>query len=97
MSTSVGSITSEHSHIPTETTAQEEEQEISLPTETAPVFEQRKPKPVSKILFGEMPANPKYLELQLYVHDPNYDKIMIGTETKGVNIKFLFIEQKLYK
>lgn len=44
--------------------------------------EQRKAKPITRLLFGGIPADPEELGLQIYAHDPriyaNFDKIMTG-------------------
>lgn len=65
--------------------------------ETVTALKQKKPKPVTKILYGGIPANPEDLGLQLYAHDPkkytNYNKIMIRKEIKAGNIKFLFVNR----
>lgn len=79
----------------TDAITQEEELEInSAAQEPSENKEQRKPKPMTKILYGGVPADPEDIGLQLYAHDPkkyfNHDKIMIGKGMKAGNIKFLF-------
>lgn len=76
------------------TANKEEELEINLPApkpKTMPK-EREKQKPVTKLLYGGIPADPEDLGLQIYVYDPskytNYDIIMIGKKVKAGNVKF---------
>lgn len=78
---------------------QGEELEINTRDPTENSMEQKKQKPVTKLLYGGIPPDPKDLGLQIYVHVPkkyiNYDNIIIGKEIKTGNLKFTFTNRNL--
>lgn len=84
----------------TDTITREEELEIQCPTQDSVIEkEQKKNKPITKLLYGGIPADPEDLGLQLFVHDPkkflNHDEIMIGREIKAGNIKFTYTNNNI--